>query len=260
MGAHRDLTALAAHPEKLSPAQLREVKDDLCVTDFTIGRPSFSLAEQRRVCAEAAEQPGSQSAAILSRIDSSIEQSDDDRVEAAIASDDLAAAEAAIEDYEELPDADEAQVRRWSSRLWRMVEQREARAPSRKTVLNGAVAALKRENPDARRMSEAAFKRWVIETATFDGNSMAHAPHLEHGRLKLDLPQPALASAALNLDRLAQINDAVVARCGCDAKTEVGLGANDLPAYVVRLDPEIRHSEVLILLSGARIGSRASLR
>jgi hypothetical protein len=257
--AHRELTALEEHPEKLSPAELREVKDDLCVTEFTIGRPDYSLREQQRVCTEAAAEPDSQSADVLARVDSAIEQADNDQVSAAIKSGDLAAAEAAVEDYESLPGANQVQVARWSNQMWKLVQRDERPTPSRKAVLGSAIASLKREHADARKMNDAAFKRWVVKTATVDGKPLVSDPQLEHGRLKLDLIEPNLSAAALNLDKFALINDVVVARCGCDGRTDVGVGTGDLPIYVVRLDPETRGSEVLILLSGANLGPTPGL-
>jgi hypothetical protein len=258
--AHRDLMALEAHPDKLSPAELREVKDDLCVSEFTIGRPTYSLREQQRVCTEAAAEPGSQSADVLARIDGAIEQADNDRVAVAIKSGDLAAAEAAVEDYESMPGANQVQVARWSNKMWKLVEQKEERPPpAHKAVLGSAIAALRREHAEVRKMNDAAFKRWVVKTASVDGKPLVSDPRLERGRLKLDLIEPNLSSAALNLDKFALINDAVVARCGCDGRTDVGVGSGDLPAYVVRLDAETRSSEVLILLSGANIGPAPSV-
>jgi len=253
--AHRELAALEEHPEKLSPDELREVKDDLCVTEFTIGRPSYSLREQQRVCTEAASEPGSQGAEVLARVDGAIEQADNDQVNAAIKSGDLAAAEAAVEDYESLPGANQVQVAHWSNQMWKLVKQTDERpTPSRKAALGSAIATLKRTHADARKMNDAAFKHWVVQTATVDGKPLVSDPRLEHGRLKLDLIEPNLSAAALNLDKFALINDTVVARCGCDGRTDVGVGTGDLPAYVVRLDPETRSSEVLILLNGANLG------
>jgi hypothetical protein len=253
--AHRELTALEEHPEKLRPDELREVKDDLCVTDFTIGRPTYSVREQQRVCTEAAAEPGSQSADVLARIDGEIEQADNDRVTAAIKAGDLAAAEAAVEDYEALPGANQVQVASWSNQMWKLVEQKDERPTrSRKAILGSAIATLRRQHADARKMNDAAFKLWVVKTASVDGRPLVSDPRLEHGRLKLDLIETDLSAAALNLDKFALINDVVVARCGCDGRTDVGVGSGDLPAYVVRLDPETRASEVLILLSGANLG------
>jgi len=258
--AHRELTALEEHPEKLSSAELREVKDDLCVTEFTIGRPTYSVREQQRVCTEAAAEPGSQSAEVLARIDGAIEQADNDQVSAAIKAGDLAAAEAAVEDYESLPGANQVQVASWSNQMWKLVEQKdELPTRSRKAVLGSAIATLRRQHADARKMNDAAFKLWVVKTATVDGKPLVSDPRLEHGRLKLDLIENDLSAAALNLDKFALINDVVVARCGCDGRTDVGVGTGDLPAYLVRLDPETRSSEVLILLSGANLGPAPSV-
>jgi hypothetical protein len=255
------LVALEANPDKLGVAERREVKDDLCITEFTIGRPSFSLREQRRACAEAITEPGSESGEVLTRIDKAIEQADDERIEAAIRAGDLAAAEAAVEDYETLPGANQIQVARWSDKMWKLVELEDNQSPRvRKAVLASAIVTLKREHAELTRLSDPAFKRWVIKTATVNGKTIVYDPRSDHGLLKLDLMEPDLASAALNLDKFAEINDAVVARCGCDGRTEIGVGSGDLPAYVVRLDPENRRSEVLILLSGAHIGSRMSMR
>jgi hypothetical protein len=253
--AHRELTELEEHPEKLSPDERREVKDDLCVTDFTIGRPTYSVREQQRVCTDAAAEPGSQSADVLARINGEIEQTDNERVTAAIKAGDLAAAEAAVEDYESLPGANQVQVASWSNQMWKLVEQKDERPTrSQKAVLGSAIATLRRQHADARKMNDAAFKSWVVKTATVDGKPLVSDPRLEHGRLKLDLIETDLSAAALNLDKFALINDVVVARCGCDGRTDVGVGTGDLPAYVVRLDPETRSSEVLILLSGANLG------
>ena len=50
----------------------------------------------------------------------------------------------------------------------------------------------------------------------------------------------------------ASINDAMVARCGCDARTNVAVAETGFPAYFIRLDPETKISEVMILPRGDR--------
>ena len=45
------------------------MKDDLCLCDFKIGRPTYTLAEQRAVCLDASNEPGSQSGSIVAQID-----------------------------------------------------------------------------------------------------------------------------------------------------------------------------------------------
>ena len=64
--ARQELVALSARSD-LSPSERREVKDDLCQCDFMIGRPTYTLAEQRLVCLDAAKEPGSQSGSIIAQ-------------------------------------------------------------------------------------------------------------------------------------------------------------------------------------------------
>src|SRR4029077_5581662 len=56
--ARQELVTLSTRSD-LSDKERREVKDDLCLCDFKIGRPTYSLAEQRGVCMDAAKEPGS---------------------------------------------------------------------------------------------------------------------------------------------------------------------------------------------------------
>ena len=261
-GARPELVALSAHPEKLSAAELREVKDDLCVTDFTIGAPSFPLAEQQQACATAAAAPDSTSGPLLDRINSAIAQNDANRVEHALKTGDLAGAESAAEDYEATPGASRAEVAQWSQQMWKLVNLQRAH-PTRatKSALKGAISALQKENAHAGRMSDDKFRNWVIETATVAGTPMVEVPKIgDNGVLRLAIAEGSLQIAALHLDRFAAINDGLAARCGCDARTDIGLGRSALPAYVARLDPENRRSEVLILISGASIAPRISSR
>jgi len=51
----------------------------------------------------------------------------------------------------------------------------------------------------------------------------------------------------LNLDRFAVVNDGLVARCACPGETNVAFERNDLPAYLVRFDPALRQSAILVL-------------
>src|SRR5260370_5877967 len=73
--ARQELVALSARSD-LSDSQRREVKDDLCTCDFMIGRPTYTLTEQRGVCANAAKEPGSQSGSIIAQIDEAEPQTD----------------------------------------------------------------------------------------------------------------------------------------------------------------------------------------
>src|ERR1700722_20873723 len=66
--ARQELVALSARTD-LNESQRREVKDDLCLVDFKIGRPTYTLAEQRAVCLDAMKEPGSESGTIIAQID-----------------------------------------------------------------------------------------------------------------------------------------------------------------------------------------------
>src|SRR5229473_5661578 len=85
--ARQELVALSARTD-LNESQRREVKDDLCLVDFKIGRPTYSLAEQRGVCLEASKEPGSDSASIIAQIDEAQRNKDAQEVEAALAAHD----------------------------------------------------------------------------------------------------------------------------------------------------------------------------
>jgi len=61
--------SLCRRARSLNESQRREVKDDLCLVDFKIGRPTYTLAEQRAVCLDAMKEPGSESASIVAQID-----------------------------------------------------------------------------------------------------------------------------------------------------------------------------------------------
>ena len=70
--------------------------------------------------------------------------------------------------------------------------------------------------------------------------------------MSLAISDANLPVAALSLDRLATINDAMAARCGCDARTNVAVAETGFPVYFIRLDPETKMSEVMILPRGDR--------
>ena len=59
--------------------------------------------------------------------------------------------------------------------------------------------------------------------------------------MNLSVDDANLPVAALSLDRLATINDAMAARCGCDARTNVAVAETGFPAYFIRLDPETQN-------------------
>ncbi|MGB0062587.1 hypothetical protein, partial [Candidatus Binatus sp.] len=89
-------------------------------------------------------------------------------------------------------------------------------------------------------------------TATVAGTTLASSVELKDSTLTLTVDDANLSRAALSLDRLATINDGMVARCGCDARTNVAVAETGFPVYFIRLDPETKMSEVMILPRGDR--------
>jgi hypothetical protein len=248
--ARQELVALSTRTD-LSERERVEVKDDLCLCDFRIGRPTYTLAEQRAVCMDAAKEPNSQSASIVAQIDDAERIKDAQVVEAALTERDLADAESAATDYQRLPGADPATVARWSKEIWTLADtQVFADSVAKKHSLAAAISEARKNHPTVAKMSPSQFDRWVVMTSTVSGTALASSVEVRGSTLNLSVEEENLPVAALSLDRLATINDAMVARCGCDARTNVAVSETGFPAYFIRLDPETRLSEVMILPRG----------
>jgi hypothetical protein len=216
-----------------------------------IGRPTFTFAEQRRVCVEATKAPGSQSSSIIAQIDEAERQKDAQEVEAALAAHDLADAERAATDYQRSPGGDPATVARWSRQIWTLADaQVFADSTARKHSLAAAISEVRKNHPNVRKMDETQFTQWVLKTATVSGTPLAASVAMKESTLNVFIDDANLQLAALSLDKLATINDGMVARCGCDARTNVAVAETGFPAYFIRLDPETRMSEVMILPRG----------
>ncbi len=161
---------------------------------------------------------------------------------------DLADAESAATDYQRLPGADPATVARWSKEIWTLADaQVFADSGARKHSLGRAISEARKNHPTVVKMNPSQFNRWVVKTSTVSGTALASKVEMKGSTLKLSVDEANLRLAALSLDRLATINDAMVARCGCDARTNVSVAETGFPAYFIRLDPETRMSEVMIL-------------
>src|SRR5208282_3096737 len=87
---------------------------------------------------------------------------------------------------------------------------------------------------DVEGMDKSQFTRWVVKTATVSGTAVAASVEIKDSTLRLS------------------VDDAKAARCGCDARTNVAVTETGFPAYFIRLDPETRMSEVMILPRGDR--------
>ena len=250
--ARQELVALSARTD-LNESQRREVKDDLCLVDFKIGRPTYTLAEQRAVCQDAMKVPGSESGTIIAQIDAAERDRDAQEVNAALAAHDLADAERAATDYQRMPGYDQAMLARWSKEIWTIADaQVFADSAAKKHSIGGAIAEARKRHPNVAKMSKAQFTKWVVATSTVSGTALASSVTMGDSTLDLSVNEANLQVAALSLDRLATINDAMVARCGCDARTNVAVAETGFPAYFIRLDPETKMSEVMILPRGDR--------
>jgi hypothetical protein len=250
--ARQELVALSARTD-LSPSERREVKDDLCLVDFKIGRPTYTLAEQRGVCLDASKEPGSQSSSIIAQIDQAERDKDAQEVNAALAAHDLAGAERAATDYQRWPGYDPATLARWSKEIWTLADaQVFADSAAKKRSLGGAISEARKNHPNVAKMSKSQFDRWIVATSTVSGTALASRVEVSDSTLTLSIDDANLSLAALSLDHLATINDAMVARCGCDARTNVAVAETGFPVYFIRLDPETKMSEVMILPRGDR--------
>jgi hypothetical protein len=245
--AHQELLA-ARNDKDLSDQQRREVADDLCLTEYKIGVPTYPRAEQLSVCREAASAGAGPSAALLSQIEATDHAAQSDKINQAIAHDDIAGAEVAIERYQTIPGGDPHAVSKWSQQLWTIVERQYADAAKvRRHGLQPAISRATRAFPHVHAMSEKAFAGWVQRNMQVNGTSLVSSVKVAKHTLTLNIPDSQMAAAAINLDRFTTVNDALVARCGCDGQTKVSFEDSELPAYVVRLDPATRRSEILVL-------------
>ena len=244
--AHQDL-ALVAHYDKLTQAERREVEDDLCLTEYLIGQGSYPWSEQQRTCSEALAEPGSVSGAILARIHDAMKQSAAEEVRLALEAQDLARAEAAALAYRASPGADSERLAQWSKDFWQVVHGQE-RSAEREQRLAPLITELAKEYPEAKTLSEPDFALWTIAAVTVSKESVVASLTIKGDALDVLVPERDLPTVATNLYRFVRINDVFAARCGCDARTNVGIVDLGFPAYLFRLDPEERTSKVLIAM------------
>ena len=80
--AHQDLAMAAQHDDQSTQAERREVKDNLCLTEYVIGQGSYPMPEQHRARSDALAEPRSLSGAILARVHDSLKQSAGEEVDA----------------------------------------------------------------------------------------------------------------------------------------------------------------------------------
>jgi hypothetical protein len=245
--AHQDLAMVVEHDDQLTRAEQREVKDNLCLTEYLIGQGSYTLSEQQRVCSEALAEPGSVSGAILARIYDSLKQIAAEEVRRALEAQDLADAEALALAYRASPGADSELLAGWSRDFWQVVHGQE-RPADRVQRVAPLIAKLTNKYSQVKMMSEVEFRHWVIGAATVSNKSIISALTTKGDTLDLLVLERDLATLASNVYEFVLINDVFAARCACDARTNVGVADLGFPVYLFRLDPEENTTKVLIAM------------
>ena len=246
--AHRELTELSSRKD-LSAAQQREIADDLCLSEFKIGRPSYPLPEQRRACANAVAFSGSQSAPVLAQIDATLRDQSAAEVESALRAGDISRAEMAALRYANSPGADRSLIAQWSPRIWELADRQiNDRVSGGKRNLSSAVSQMRSRYPKVVGMSAIRFEQWARRSVAATGSSsMVVRNELAGSTLHLWIPEVDLPDAALHLNTFVAINDALTARCACSARTRISDARSGLPAYLLYFDTDLRASDVFVL-------------
>jgi len=244
--AHERFVA-ASHSSKLSGRERRELAEGLCVTESKLGAPKYPLAAQRNTCAAAVALGGSASVPILAGIDAVERAKTAAAVHEALAEGDIAGAEGAVVSYQTFPGADKSAIAGWSKQIWARIDGNQKRAQKHDHHLASAIAAISQRYPHVRAMSDPAFKRWVMNSAIVSGTPLVERVDLRDRTLHLEVASRNLPDVAFNLDHFITINDAMVARCRCDGRTNIAVQGSGLPAYLVGIDTDTRNSAALIM-------------
>ena len=245
--AHQQLIVARNEPD-LSASHRREIDDDLCLTEEKIGAPGYPIAEQLSACQRGSSEGAGQSKTILTQIQEAQREALIKAINGSITAGDVAQAEDGIARYRANAGADTDHIAKWSQQLWAIIERDDtASAKTRRNAIRAAIVQLARTYPRVQKMSDQAFSGWVEQNLTVVGAPKIAGVAIAKHTMTLQLPDDQLTAAAVNLDLFAKVNDAMVARCGCDGRTKVAMQTTQLPAYFVRLDPATRKSEVLVL-------------
>ena len=245
--AHQELATLVQHDNQLSRAEQRELKDNLCLTEYLIGQGSYPLSEQERTCSEALAEPGSVSGAILARIHDSLKQLAAEEVRHSLEEQNLPEAETVALAYRNSPGADSELLTGWSNDFWQVVHGQE-RPAGREQRVTPLIAKLAKKYPQAKMTSETDFSHWVIAVTTVSNKSIISNLTAKGDTLDLLVLEHDLPAVMSNLYEFVRINDMLAARCGCDARTNVGVAELGFPVYLFRLDPEESTSKILIAM------------
>lgn len=244
--AHERFVA-AGHSSQLSGRERRALADGLCVTESKLGAPQYPLAVQRNTCAAAVALGSSPSVQILANIDAAERAKTAAAVRQALAEGDIAGAEGAVVSYQTFPGMDQGAIAEWSRQIWVSIDQTQKRALNHDRHLASAIAAISQHYPQMRAMNDPAFKRWVMNSSMVSGTPLVERVYLHDRTLHLEVAGRNLPDVAFNLDHFITINDAMIARCRCDGRTNIAVEGSGLPAYLLRIDTDTRNSAALVM-------------
>jgi hypothetical protein len=111
-------------------------------------------------------------------------------------------------------------------------------------------------DPKVVNMDDREFHDWIRSLKTKSGTSpittIAIAIDDQTIELGADEARTVIAGA---VDLVAQVNDAMAARCQCPARTRVSASRSGLPLYLAYIDRDLTVSAVIILPHSAPPGS-----
>ena len=148
------------------------------------------------------------------------------------------------------PGADSQLLASWSKDFWQVVHGQE-RSAERQQRLAPLIEQLGKEYPEIKTLSEPVFLRWVAAAVALPEKSSVT---IKGDTLDVLARERDLPAVAANLYSFVRVNDVFAARCGCDARTNVGIAELGFPAYLFRLDSEERTSKILISIGNPDFG------
>jgi hypothetical protein len=125
------------------------------------------------------------------------------------------------------------------------------RSAERQQRLAPLIEQLGKEYPEIKTLSEPVFLRWVAAAVALPEKSSVT---IKGDTLDVLVRERDLPAVAANLYSFVRVNDVFAARCGCDARTNVGIAELGFPAYLFRLDSEERTSKILISIGNPDFG------
>jgi hypothetical protein len=172
-----------------------------------------------------------------------------DKVDSSLAQGDLVSAQREALTYRAQRGADPNLLTEWRRKIWMISESWGSRDNSAlaKREIKSAVAARKKLYAHERKMSHEAFVKWLGKQGATPTEPLFSKIDVQDGSVQLWVSNQQMPTLDFNMKTLAEINDALVARCGCAGRTNVGTYDTGFPVYLVRLDPDTRQSQVIAM-------------